>query len=127
MEEFDILSGVLLSVFAVVLIICLIACIFSIIYSCFLYKKMGVSAWVAIIPFYNSWVWSEKVLGHGAWMFTAFLPMIGCLWYPMCCWQTFQGFGKDTWFCVLGIFFPGIFLPICAFDKSTFTPQKLDF
>lgn len=109
-----------------VLIIFLVICAFSIWYSCCLYKKMGAEAWVAIIPFYNSWVWSEKVLGHGAWMFIAFIPIVGPIWQPLCCWQTCKGFGKDTLFCVLGLFFPYICLPICAFDNSTFTPQTFN-
>ncbi len=93
----------------------------------FIFKKAGYEGWKALIPFYNSWIMAEFTMGHGAFMFLPYIPMIGGLAAVYMCYKTCVSFGKDIGFTVGYIFLNPIFHLILAFDKSRYVGPVKNF
>ncbi len=69
-------------VFAVMGIVYLIIAVFFIIVMWKLFTKMNEPGWKAIIPFYNLYIWYQKIFGNGLYMlfiFVVCIPFVGGL------------------------------------------------
>ena len=106
------------------LVIALIPCLLMLVAMWKLFAKMGEPGWYAIVPILNTWKLFEHAMGNGLLMLTMLIPGVNAVMSFICLWKLFQGFGKSTGFCVLGMFFSPIALLICAFDSSTFINQR---
>ena len=127
MSEMDAMGafGALLAIgaiaYVVSAVISLAITVFYVIVNWKLYVKMGEEGWVSIVPLYNTWVFCEKVVGHGAKMFFMFIPLFGQLIYPLVLiYKLHKAMGKSTGFAILGLSFSGITLPIMAFGDATY-------
>lgn len=107
------------------LIYILIICIASFVSNWFIFKKAGQAPWKALIPYYNQWVLCEFSMGHGAYMFLPFIPVVGVVAAFYMNWQTCRAFNKGVGFYLGYIFLYPVFTFILAFDKSEYVgPQK---
>jgi hypothetical protein len=94
----------------------------------FIFKKVGKPGWVSIIPLYNLYV-LVRVVGSSWWVFILLLvPYIGVLVFVFISIELAKCFGRGTLFGI-GIGLMTIFfLPIVAFDKSSYEPlNSTDF
>ena len=128
MSETVEIAGVIGGLMAAGLVVSLISTILSLGISIFyiivnwkLYEKMGEPGWVSIVPFYNTWVLCEKVVGNGAKMFLMLIPLFGQFVYPfVLLYKWHKAMGKDTGFAILGLFLSGITFPIMALGDATY-------
>ena len=92
----------------------------------FVFGKMGLSGWAAIIPLYGDWCLYDRIWGKG--LLVLAIQIVAALIFPILAmaiaaatyFMMFKGFGKSTLFCILGAIFAPIGIVICAFDSSTF-------
>lgn len=97
----------------------------SLITNWFVFKKAGQPGWKGIIPYYSQWVMCEFSMGHGAYMFLPFIPVVGIVAAYYMMWQTCKAFNKGVGFYLGYIFLYPVFAFILAFDKSEYVgPQK---
>ena len=104
-----------------VLAIIVALCVFSIacIWKC--YVKMGEPGWVSLIPFYCNWVLCKHTWGHGAMMFTWFIPLVGNILMLATYVKLFKKFGKSTLFGIfVGLFLMPLAFAICGFGDAEF-------
>ncbi|MBQ4157850.1 MAG: hypothetical protein IJD86_06880 [Clostridia bacterium] len=85
----------------------------------FVYLKMGLGGWEAIVPFYSNYVLFKSLYGNGWKMLLLLIPFYNIYVMIKADIDLAHAFGKSTGFGV-GLFFLGpIFLCILAFDKNT--------
>jgi Family of unknown function (DUF5684) len=87
-----------------------------------IFTKAGRPGWAAIIPFYN-WYIMIKVAGRpGWWLILLFIPIVNIVIYIIVAVDIAKNFGHTGWFALGMILLSIIFLPILAFEKSTYRP-----
>jgi hypothetical protein len=86
-----------------------------------IFVKAGRPGWAAIIPFYNIYLELE-IVGLPWWLiFLIFVPGANAVVYILIDINLATVFGKSTGFAVGLIFLSFVFIPILAFDSSTYT------
>ena len=106
------------------IIFILIICVISVIATWKIFVKAGKPGWAAIIPFYNTYVLFELVGMKGWYVFLAFIPFVGSIILAVmniiANVKLAKCFGKSDGFAVGLVLLNIIFLPILAFDDSTY-------
>lgn len=120
--------GWILSFIAGILLIVMIIAIFIIVCNWKIFKKAGKQGWEAVIPIYNTWVLFEIVGLKGWYVLLNFIPVLGNIIFfifsIISSIRLAKCFKKDIAFGIGLIFIPIVFLPILAFDNSTYTKQE---
>ena len=110
--------------FTTYFIFILIICVISVIATWKIFVKAGKPGWAAIIPFYNTYVLFELVGMKGRYVFLAFIPFVGSIILAVmniiANVKLAKCFGKSDGFAVGLVLLNIIFLPILAFDDSTY-------
>ncbi|RWZ78205.1 MAG: hypothetical protein EOT05_00330 [Candidatus Microsaccharimonas sossegonensis] len=86
-----------------------------------IFKKAGVPAWVAWVPFYNTWKLLEIGGQQGFWAILAVIPfvnLVSAVFTFIAMYNIGLKFGKSGAFVVLGIFLPIVWLIWLAVDTS---------
>lgn len=102
--------------------------IFYVVFAIFLgmiFKKAGVESWKAWVPFYNSWVMLEIGGQKGYWILLSLIPPLGIVtlvFSILAAINIGKSLGKETWFVLIYIFLPLVWLIWLAVDKSTWVP-----
>ena len=126
MNSSDVLgiTGVAFGFIGILLILILAIAIFMIVVKWKMYEKAGKPGWAAIIPFYNTYVLFELVGMKGWYVFLAFIPFVGSIILAVmniiANVKLAKCFGKSDGFAVGLVLLNIIFLPILAFDDSTY-------
>ncbi len=84
-----------------------------------MFKKAGIPAWKALIPFYNTWCIIEKIKLKKWWFFFQLLPIAGqfvTIWITIKFVEHFGRFG--FWHHALTVFLPFIYFPYLGYSKS---------
>jgi signal peptidase I len=84
-----------------------------------MFKKAGIDAWKAFVPFYNTWCMVEKMNLKKYWFFLQFIPIAGqfiTIWITIKFVEHFGRFGvlQHT----LTVFLPFIYFPYLGFSKN---------
>lgn len=84
-----------------------------------IFKKAGKSAWLSLIPVYNSWVWLRILSRPWWWMIFIVFPFISIFMFYMMVWKTIRLYGKTSYIPLIGgtIFFC-FYLPYLGFSKK---------
>jgi hypothetical protein len=87
-----------------------------------IFKKAGVEAWKAWVPFYNIWIMYK--LGNTAswWTILMFVPIINIVasvFFYIASYRIGRKLGKSGAFVLWAIFFPLVWFAWLAFDDST--------
>ncbi len=117
--------GVAAAAFSVFLVFFAVLFVASYVITAFLlsriFKKAGVEGWKAWVPVYNTWVFYEIGEQKGFWAVLAFIPfvnIISVVFAIIAMYRIGLNLGKESWFVVLGIFLPLIWMIWLAFDSS---------
>lgn len=121
-------KNVIMAIVAIIFIIIILFSILMIVSSWKIFEKAGQPGWAAIIPIYNLYIFI-KIAGKPNWWLlfslVGFIPYIGFIVYLVFSVILYVSvarcFGKGTGFGVGLTFLPFIFMPILAFDNSTYT------
>ncbi len=84
-----------------------------------MFKKAGIEAWKALIPFYNTWCMVEKMNLKKYWFFFQLIPIAGqfiTIWITIKFVEHFGRFGVLHH--ALTVFLPFIYFPYLGFSKS---------
>ena len=129
--------------FAVMGIIYLAFLIFYLFVAWKLYVKMCEPGWKSLIPFYNLYIWYQKILGNGLWIFVLLVPfinvvlmtfikgfislLIGILVFIfmfffniVTIFRTAKSFGRGVGTAIGLFFLSGIFYPILALGSAEY-------
>jgi hypothetical protein len=90
------------------------------------FSKAGKPGWAAIIPFYNIIVELEIVGKPWWWLFLMFIPIVNIVIAIMVMIRLAKVFGKGGGFAAGLILLPIIFIPILAFDSSTYLGPNVE-
>lgn len=127
------LGGMLL--FTWVILIALLVLI--IVSNVFIWRKMGLPGWYAIIPFWNTYTQFQRTWSPMPWFwvylalvvlsifvgdgFLGFVISIASIVFAVVAnWQLCKAFGKGPGWCVGICLLPIVFLPMLAFGKSQY-------
>jgi hypothetical protein len=92
-----------------------------------IFKKAGIEAWKAWVPFLNIWMFLEIGKQKGWYLLLNFIPVVGSLiffvFYIMAAYNIGKSLGKDGVFVLLAVFLMPIWYIWLAFDKSTWEGQ----
>ncbi len=84
-----------------------------------MFKKAGIPAWKAFIPFYNTWCMVEKMPLKKYWFFLQFIPVAGQFITIWICIKFVEHFGRfGFWHHAATVLFPFIYFPYLGFSKS---------
>ncbi len=86
-----------------------------------IFIKAGVPAWIAWVPFYNLWKLLELGDQQGFWAVLIVVPFIGyvsLVFIFIAAYRIGLKFGKGSWWVLLAIFVPIVWLALLAFDHS---------
>ncbi|WP_213814011.1 DUF5684 domain-containing protein [Glaciihabitans sp. dw_435] len=93
------------------------------------FRKVGVAAWIAWIPFYAHWKWLEVSGQPGYLALFSLIPYFGSLvtsiFIYIGMYRSGIAFGKDPSFVVLGIFLPFVWLFMLGSRSSVYRPELL--
>ncbi len=104
-----------------------IAVILFVLYSLWrIFTKAGKPGWAAIIPFYNIWTELEIVGRPWYWLLLMFIPIVNIVIAILVSLRLAKVFGKGGGFAVGLILLPIIFIPILAFDSSTYLGPNVE-
>ena len=129
--------------FVVMGIIYLAILIFYLLVAWKLYVKMGEPGWKCLIPFYNLYIWYQKILGNGLWMFVLLVPFINAVLMTfikgytallfnilififmfffniVTLFRTSKSFGRGVGTAIGLFFLSAIFYPILAFGSAEY-------
>lgn len=99
----------------------------------FVFKKMDIALWKAFVPFLNVWIFfkaggQKPALSLLA--ITAVIPFVGIIGVAVAavysCIAAYRiglAFNKESWWVLLYIFVPIVWLLVIAFDSSRFNPS----
>jgi hypothetical protein len=90
------------------------------------FAKAGKPGWAAIIPFYNVIVELEIVGRPWYWLLLMLIPFVNIVLAIIVMIRMAKVFGKGGGFAVGLILLPFIFLPILAFDSSTYLGPNVE-
>lgn len=109
----------------------MLAIITYVIFSWFLgriFKKAGIPAWIAWVPFYSTWKLLELGGQQGFWAVLTIVPIVNwvsAVFMYIAMYHIGLKMGKPGWWVVLAIFVPYVWLGILAFDQSKWHGPKL--
>jgi hypothetical protein len=86
-----------------------------------IFKKAGVEAWKAWVPFYNIWIMYKLGNTAGWWTILLFVPIINIVasvFFYIASYRIGQKLGKTGAFVLWAIFFPIVWFAWLAFDDS---------
>ncbi len=84
-----------------------------------MFRKAGIPAWKALIPFYNTWCMVQKMGLKKYWFFLQFIPIAGqfiTIWITIKFVEYFGRFG--FWQHGATVLFPFLYFPYLGFSKS---------
>jgi len=94
------------------------------------YKKAGIEAWKAFIPFLNLYELTKIINRPWWWMIIAYIPIVNLLMIPTLWVQLLQVFGKktskDLWLAVLTLGLYVAYVNYTEADKLTYNPEHKD-
>lgn len=122
-------ESIFLMVYMVVLlasvVITLLVVAVSLFFTCFIYKKMGLPWWSAIVPYYNSFVLFKET-GINPWLFllllVPFANFAGVIFVFIAMYRVCRCFDYGAGMFLLYLFIPPVALGILAFTKRTYQP-----
>ncbi len=85
-----------------------------------IFVKAGKPGWASIIPIYNLLVELEIVGRPWYWLLLMFIPVVGIVLEIIVVFRMAKVFGHSTAFGFGLLFLSFIFIPILAFDSSTY-------
>jgi signal peptidase I len=91
-----------------------------------MFKKAGIEAWKALVPFYNTWCMVEKMGLPKYWFFLQFIPIAGqfiSIWITIKFVEHFGRFGVGHH--ALTVFLPFIYFPYLGFSANERFAGKL--
>ena len=121
-EDAAVAGGVAIGAFLFGLIFGLAIYVFIAVCLMKIFTKAGVPAWIAWVPFYNTWKILEIGGQKGFWAVLAIIPgvnVVSAVFMYIAMYHIGKKLGKQDAFVVLGIFLPYVWFPWLAFDKST--------
>jgi len=84
-----------------------------------MFKKAGIEAWKALVPFYNTWCIVEKIKLNKVWFFLQFIPIAGAfitIWITI---KFVEHFGRfDFWHHAATVLVPFIYFPYLGFSNK---------
>ena len=86
-----------------------------------IFKKAGVPAWIAWVPFYNNWKLLEIGGQQGFWSVLAIIPIVNyvsAVFMYIAMYHIGKKLGKDGTFVLLAIFLPIVWFVWLGVDKS---------
>lgn len=87
-----------------------------------IFKKAGVPAWIAWVPFFNQWKFLEIGGQQGFWAVLAIIPVVNIVsvvFMYIAMYHIGKKLGKEGVFILLGVFLPIVWYIWLAVDKST--------
>lgn len=115
-------AGIVAGTILISLFIALIAYAISAFLMGRIFKKAGVEAWKAWVPVYNTWVLLELGDQKGYWAVLALIPfvnLVSIVFIIIAEYHIGLKLGKESWFVLLAIFLPIVWLIWLAVDDST--------
>lgn len=94
-----------------------------------IFTKAGVPDWKAWIPVYNTWIVMQLGGQQGFWAVVGLFPVIqiaGVVFLYIAMHHIGRRFNKPSWFVVVAIFAPIIWMIWLAYDKSKWQGKKFD-
>lgn len=91
-----------------------------------IFKKAGVTPWIAWVPFYNTWKLLELGGQQGFWAILAIIPfvnIVSAVFFYIALYHIGRKLGKDGIFLLWAIFVPLVWFIWLAVDKSTWNEQ----
>lgn len=126
----------ILALVPLLIVLIIVSITISILPFCFIFKKAGIPAWKAIIPFYNTYLlyqiaWNTDIFWISLTLFiVGFVPFLGFfasianfVFSIILYVYLAKVFKKGGGFAVGLVFLPLIFSYILAFDKSKYHPK----
>lgn len=120
-------SGTLAVIYAVILIVSAVLYALHAYLLGRIFKKAGVPAWKAWVPFYNSWVMLELGGQPGFWAVLAIIPLVNIaavVFMYIAMYNIGLKLSKSGAFVLWGIFLPTVWYAWLAFDKSVWEDGK---
>ena len=91
---------------------------------CFIFKKAGIEPLLALIPFYNVYLFN-KIAGLKPLLFILlFIPYANFIYICFLDYKATRAFGKSPFFSVLTVLCPFLFFNILAYDDSKYIIEK---
>jgi len=121
-------AGVITILFIFAFIFFVIAYVVTAIFLGMIFKKAGVPAWKAWVPFYNSWTLLELGDQPGFWAIIAIIPVVNIVsivFMYIAMYKIGLKLGKEGAFVLLAIFLPIVWMIWLAVDKSTWRGAPL--
>lgn len=119
-------GAVTVGMLVITLVIAIIAYVFTGIFLGMIFKKAGVPAWIAWVPFYNTWKTLEIGGQKGYWAVLALIPIVSyvsAVFVFIAMYHIGKKLGKDGLFILLGIFLSPVWYGWLAVDKSTWNDK----
>jgi uncharacterized membrane protein len=120
-------AGITIGIILVSLFIALVAYVLSAFFLSRIFKKAGVEPWKAWVPIYNTWILLELGDQKGFWAVLMIIPLVNIVatvFMIIAEYNIGLKFGKESWFVLLAIFIPIVWLIWLAFDDSTWKGAK---
>lgn len=115
-------AGITIGITIFMIIVALVSYAISAFLLSRIFKKAGVEPWKAWVPIYNNWVLLELGDQKGFWAVLALIPfvnIVSIVFMFIAMYNIGLKLGKESWFVLLAIFLPLVWLIWLAFDKST--------
>lgn len=112
MEKITLTQLIIFTIIAFAFVVFLIACKWK------LYVKAGKPGWAVLVPIYDTLVYLEIIRKPWWWLFMFCIPFVNFIFIIWALNLFVKAYGKSTGFTIGMLFFPYIFFPVLAFDKS---------
>lgn len=102
-------------------VVILVAYVVTVIAMWRLFAKGGEAGWKALVPIYNQWIFLRLGNQAGWWAIVSLVPFLGILGYVFSVIAAYNiglKLSKESWWVVLYILAPIVWLYVLAFDKS---------
>ena len=111
-------AGIIVAIIGLALLAILpvLIIVFSIYCKWTIFKKMGESGWICLIPLYSTWILYKHIVGSGWKMFLLFVPIFNIIYAFYVKNNMFKKFGFSTISSIVFTFFPLAGIPIAAFE-----------
>lgn len=113
-------GSVLGSILYIVVVVFMVYCLWRV------FSKAGKPGWAAIVPFYNVIVELEIVGKPWYWLLLMLIPVVNIVLAIIVMARMAKVFGKGGGFAVGLVLLPFIFIPILAFDSSTYLGPNVE-
>ena len=89
------------------------------------FQKAGIAGWKSIIPIYNIYILSKKLLGNGIFFIGFLIPIVNIILAIYLNYKLGKMFNKNIIFIIGLIILNPIFLIILSFDNSDYIGMKV--